>query len=165
MDPPQFSGRQSTAEAVLPSRLLPRISFRSLFALTTVCAVVTAVVSAAGHGGAYATAGAIAIAFVFGCFAIFALCFLLSWSVAMFPRAIGAALMVVGVHLAFTRFVGVTLRDWAFLQSTAVIVCFELLGLYLVVFPTGRERPDDANSPFADGQLPPQIFAPRDPTE
>ncbi|MCD0462103.1 hypothetical protein [Roseiconus lacunae] len=158
-------GRQADPEAVLPSRLLPRISFRSLLGLTTASAIVIAVVSAAGDGGAYAIAGAVGLGYLLGCFVLFVALFLLSWAVAMFPRLVGVALMVAGVQLLVARLTGTSFAGLAFLTSTVSLVGIEVIGLFLLLYPIGRETQDAAHSPFAEDQLPPQIFAPRDPTD
>lgn len=66
----------------LKSRLLPRISFRSLFALTLVSAVVAAVARAAGGGNALAFGFISAIAFAALVVVSLAVVFLLSWMIA-----------------------------------------------------------------------------------
>ncbi|MCC9600540.1 hypothetical protein LOC67_08200 [Stieleria sp. JC731] len=165
MESPQAPGRQSESEPVLPSRLLPRISFQSMMILTAVCAVIAAVVSAAGDGGDYAMAAAIGLAFVLSSFALFVIFFLLSWSVSMFPRLVGVALMFIGVQFLVARLAAISLGDLAVMKSTVALVGIQVIGLFLLIYPIGREKSDVESSPFARDQLPPQLLAPRDPTD
>ena len=72
-----------SVEPVLRSRLMPRISFRMMFALMTLAAIVAAVARSAGSGTAYAIGILVAAGFLLACFACFALVFLVSWSIAM----------------------------------------------------------------------------------
>ena len=104
-----------SVEPVLKSRLLPRISSRWLFVLTTLAAVIAAVARVAGEGGAVAYAATAAIVFLATCFGAFALLFFLARAVSL---------------------------------------------MWYVPPPELHD-----GSPFADGQLPPQILPPRDPGE
>lgn len=101
-----------SVEPVLQSRLLPKVSFRFVMAVTAVFAVLGAVGRVAGEGGALALATLCGLAFPLICFALFGILFLISWGVS---------------------------------------------GLWY-------EADDDAlkGSPFADGQLPPQLLPPRE---
>lgn len=102
-----------SVEPVLRSRLLPRISFRLIFVVTTGVAVAAAVARAAGEGGALAFSVLMAMAVPLACFALFISLFLICW----------------------------------------------------IVSSLWYESEDDTlkGSPFAEGQLPPQILPPRDP--
>jgi hypothetical protein len=91
---------------------MPRVSFRLLFALTTLAAVIAAIARMAGEGGALANAAMISLGFVMACFLLFMLLFLISWSVSSL---------------------------WY-----------------------DREPDVVEGSPFAEGQLPPQILPPRE---
>ncbi len=70
-----------SVEPIVRSRLLPKVSFRLIFAITTLAAIIATVARAAGDGGALATAAMVALAFPTACFALFAILFLISWSV------------------------------------------------------------------------------------
>ena len=99
-------------EPVLRSRLLPRVSSRLLFALTTLAAIIAAVARIAGQGGALANGVMVSFGFLGVCFLLFALLFLISWSVSS-------------------------------------------------LWYEGEPEAQDG-SPFAEGQLPPQILPPRE---
>ncbi len=101
-----------SVEPVVVSRLLPKISSRFLFALTTLAAVIAAVARAAGEGGALANAAITGVIFIAGCFALFAILFFFSWAIS---------------------------------------------SLWYEGEPDTLE-----GSPFAEGQLPPQILPPRE---
>ena len=101
-----------SVEPVVRSRLLPRISFRFLFALTTLSAIIAAVARGAGEGVALAYAAMTTLAFVGACFALFLSLFLVSWAISSL---------------------------WYEGESDAL-----------------------EGSPFAEGQLPPQILPPRE---
>ncbi len=101
-----------SVEPVLRSRLLPRVSFRLLFGLTTLAAIIAAVARAAGEGGALANAVMVSLGFIVACFLLFAILFFFSWLVSSL---------------------------WY------------------------QGEPDALDgSPFASGQLPPQILPPRE---
>ncbi|WP_182865342.1 hypothetical protein [Stieleria mannarensis] len=164
MDQQLPRGRESATEPVLRSRLLPRISFQSLLVLTAVSAVVIAVVYAADQGGAYATAAAVGLFFTLCMFVCSALLFLLSWAVAFLPRPAGAVAVALGIVFGASRLLQVPLGGLAFLQETIWLINFQVIGWFLLLFPIGVAPDSDAASPFADDQLPPQIFAPREPS-
>jgi hypothetical protein len=101
-----------SVEPVLRSRLLPRVSFRLLLALTALAAVIAALARAAGAGVALAHAAMAGLLFVAVCMGLFTLLFLVAWSIS---------------------------RLWFEGESEAL-----------------------HGSPFAEGQLPPQILPPRE---
>lgn len=70
-----------SVEPVLRSRLLPPISFRALFALTTLGAIAFAIAGAGGRGAAFALAIEVAFGFLLLCLAVFALLSLVAWVV------------------------------------------------------------------------------------
>ncbi len=107
--------KPSSVQPVLRSRLLPRISFQSLFALTTLSALIASLARVAGDGGALALAVMVAIAFPLSCFLLFAILFLFSWAITF-------------------------------------------------LWYDQEEEDTLKGSPFAAGQLPPQIMPPRDPS-
>lgn len=72
-----------STEPVLRSRLLPKISFRVIFAVTALAAVVASLARAAGEGGPLARALLVALAFPAFCFTLFAVLFLIGWAVAL----------------------------------------------------------------------------------
>ncbi len=106
------SVKTPSVEPVVVSRLLPKISSRFLFSLTTLAALIAAVARAAGEGGAVANAAIVAVIFTALCFLLFAILFLISWAIS---------------------------------------------SLWYEGEPDTLE-----GSPFADGQLPPQILPPRE---
>ncbi|QDT05996.1 hypothetical protein K227x_44030 [Rubripirellula lacrimiformis] len=63
------------------SRMLPRISFRWMFALTTLGAILAAVAKAAGSGASFAVALMVTIGFIGTCFALFVLIFAITLAV------------------------------------------------------------------------------------
>lgn len=101
-----------SVEPVLRSRLLPRVSFRLVWLLMTLSAVIAAVARAANSGYATAWAALVAVGFVLACFVLFVALFLFCWTIS---------------SLWYTATTEVT-----------------------------------EGSPFADGQLPPQILPPRE---
>jgi hypothetical protein len=161
MDQASSSGRESATEPLLRSRLLPRISFRSMLVFTAVSAVLIAVIYSADQGGTYSAATAVGLCFALCMLLSSALVFLLSWAVSFLPRLAGASLVTIGCSLAVCRLIGVPLGG--FLSQTIWLLDFIVLGCFLLFFPIGVERPPDAESPFAEGQLPPQIYTPRAP--
>ena len=72
-----------SVEPVLRSRLLPRISFRLIFGVTALAAILYALARLAGQGGTLAMSIMLALAFLIACFAIFVAAFLLAWSIAI----------------------------------------------------------------------------------
>jgi hypothetical protein len=157
-------GRESVAEPVLRSRPLPRVSFRSMMLLTAISAVFFAVVYAADQGGTYSAAVAVGLLFAAGMLAISAVVFLFAWAVALLPRLVGALLVTIGVGLFVGRLIGISIGSVDFLQQTIWLMNFQIVGWFLLLFPIGRESGSDIDSPFAEDQLPPQIYTPRDPT-
>lgn len=101
-----------SVEPVLRSRLLPRVSFRLVLALTTLSAVLAAVAKAAGGGVAAAWAAVVAAGFLAVSLLMFVALFLFCWAISSL---------------------------WYDGQTDA-----------------------GHGSPFADGQLPPQILPPRE---
>ena len=65
------------------SRLLPRIGFRTLFALTTMGAILAAIARAAGNGTVVAKGFLISVGFLAVVFAAFAVFFLFAWIVSL----------------------------------------------------------------------------------
>ncbi|WP_222435772.1 hypothetical protein [Rubripirellula tenax] len=61
--------------------MLPRISFRWMFGLTTIGAILAAVGKAAGSGGAIAVSLMFAVGFIVACFAAYAFVFFIALSV------------------------------------------------------------------------------------
>ncbi|WP_442506277.1 hypothetical protein SH528x_005112 [Novipirellula sp. SH528] len=107
------SAKPSSAQPVVRSRLLPRISFRFVFAITTLAAIIAAVARQAGSGGALATAAMVGLVVPVACFILFAITFLFSWAVSS-------------------------------------------------LWFQGDDEQTLKGSPFAEGQLPPQIMPPRE---
>ena len=70
-----------SVEPVVRSRLLPKLSSRVLFALTTLAAVIAAVARLAGEGGELAYAAIVGLGFIAACFVLFALLFLVAWAI------------------------------------------------------------------------------------
>jgi hypothetical protein len=163
-DPPSEVGRESVAEPVLRSRLLPRVSFRSMMLLMSISAVFFAVVYAADQGGVYSAAVAVGLFFAAAMMTFSAFVFLFAWAVSLLPRLVGASLVAIGLGLLLVRLIGISIGSAGFLQQTIWLLNFQIIGWFLLLFPIGRESDSDSDSPFAQDQLPPQIFAPRDPT-
>ncbi|KLU02103.1 putative transmembrane protein [Rhodopirellula islandica] len=69
-------------QPVIRSRVLPRISFRMMMAITAVAALLAAITRAAGNGAVFAKAALAALGFFAAFFAIAAFAFLVSWLVA-----------------------------------------------------------------------------------
>ncbi|MFG0260921.1 MAG: hypothetical protein ACF788_00815 [Novipirellula sp. JB048] len=107
------SDKPSSAQPVLPSRLLPRVSFRLVFAITTLAAILAALARQAGDGGALASAAITALLVPLLGFALSAILFLFAWAVT---------------------------------------------SLWFV----GDDQDTLHGSPFAAGQLPPQVMPPRE---
>lgn len=75
-------------ESVEPSRLLPRVTFRTLFAITTLGALLAALARVAGVAGSVSTRAMalgllIAVGFLAACFLAFALFYLIAWLVSI----------------------------------------------------------------------------------
>jgi hypothetical protein len=159
------SAGEPTAEPVLRSRLLPQVSFQSLLLLMTLSAVVIAVVYAADQGGQYATAVAAGLAFLVAVTVVSLAVFLLSWAVSYLPKAAGVCAILLAALLLTLRLTGVPPTAFGPLLQTVWLLNLFILGGFLLFAPIGREPQGGPASPFADGQLPPQIFAPRDPND
>ena len=71
--------RTPTNEPIQESRLLPRISFRTLFVFTAVSAVIIAVARQSGNGNVVAIALVIALGFIAACLLVFVALFLFAW--------------------------------------------------------------------------------------
>lgn len=70
-----------SVEPVLRSRLLPRISFRFMFLIMTLAAVIAAVARVAGEGGALAYAVVVGVGYLAVGFLAFVVLFLITWGV------------------------------------------------------------------------------------
>jgi hypothetical protein len=70
-----------SVEPVVRSRLLPKVSFRVLFALTALAAIIAAVARLAGEGGELAYAAMVGLGFIAACFSLFAFLFFVSWAI------------------------------------------------------------------------------------
>ncbi|TWT76312.1 hypothetical protein CA13_68050 [Planctomycetes bacterium CA13] len=103
----------ASVQPVLRSRMLPRISFRFVFVLTTFAAIIYAIARSAGSGVALAKAVIVALAVPAICFGLFVILFLLSWAVS-------------------------------------------------AIWYEANTEDTLQGSPFAEGQLPPQILPPRE---
>ncbi|WP_246112951.1 hypothetical protein [Allorhodopirellula solitaria] len=79
MTTPSPSSAPSSMEPVVRSRVLPRISFRTLMIGTVVAAVIAAIARAAGDGATFAKAVTVAIALLGLFFLLAAGAFLLAW--------------------------------------------------------------------------------------
>ena len=148
-----------SSEPVLRSRLLPRISFQTMLAVTTACAILAALANNAGNGGQLAYALVMAIGFLLACVFLSSFVFILAWAAAMnrFITAIGfwlisaglIAAVVTGLHLP-------GIGNWPLIMFTF----FAGLALITIRSVSSENR---ARSPFAADQLPPQMIAPREP--
>ncbi|MCM2370877.1 hypothetical protein [Aporhodopirellula aestuarii] len=79
---PSPSIHPSSMQPIVRSRVLPRVSFRSMMIATVIAAVIAAVARAAGDGATFAKAS-IAAGCFFALFFVFAaLAFLMSWATA-----------------------------------------------------------------------------------
>ncbi len=145
-------------EPIVRSRLLPRISFRMMMMLTTVAAVVAAIARVAGNGDELAKSVIMALAFPAACFAAFAFLFLFSWSVAVIRKQCGYAALAMGAGLGALTIAGLQLP---YLTNWYLPLFLIVAGLILLLVPI-RETDDLVGSPFAEGQLPPQILPPRE---
>ncbi len=128
----------------------------------TVSTIAIAIVSAADQGGIYAGAVAAGIAFLLGIVALLAAAFLMTWAVSQLGQMIGIVLIVVGILLVACRLVGLPLGGLSFLTQVVWLLNFQMIGWFLIVFRVGESRAPESENPFAEGQLPPQIMAPRD---
>ncbi|TWU39171.1 hypothetical protein Poly41_19930 [Novipirellula artificiosorum] len=71
----------ASVQPLLRSRLLPRISFRFVFALTTFAAIVASVARVAGDGGALAKATIVALIYPAVCLCTSVVLFLFAWAI------------------------------------------------------------------------------------
>lgn len=149
-----------SVEPVVRSRLLPRISFQTMLILMAISAVVMAVAHSANQGGKYATAAAIGSGYIILAFAALATIFLLAWAVAHSRRPTGVILIFFAAGMVPLLTAGVKL---AWINHPVTIACTFFVGLFLVSVKPPKDKLDEVASPFAEGQLPPQIFPPRDP--
>lgn len=145
-----------SAQPVLRSRLLPRISFKMMFALTTLSAILAAIARAAGNGGEFASAAVAMGGFLIFCFTVFVLLFLVSWMAASFRTATGLAMIVMAIALMAMELLGFGL---ATVSNWPLAVFFLIAGALLLVIPAPKVK---TQNPFAQGQLPPQILPPRE---
>lgn len=175
--------RESPTETVLRSRLLPRVSFQTMMLLMTASAVLFAVAFAANQGADYAKAATVGMIFLSLVVAVGVLLFLASWAASQFSRRLGMSTVTMGFSLLFVRlFLGEDyastlarplaewlgpLAEWSALQMIEWpwLINFQVIGWALILFPIGVAHEDEASSPFAEDQLPPQILAPRDPVQ
>lgn len=155
MAPNPPSRRGESDEPVLRSRLLPRISFRTILVMMTASAVVFAVAYSADQGGQYAMGFSAGLGFLLSVFALSAVVFVVAWAIAIVPRIVGVALLGAGSIMALLNFINTTVA-WIWIVDALAI------GLFLILFPHARRRTQ--HSPFATDELPPQYLAPRDPT-
>jgi hypothetical protein len=147
-----------SVEPLVRSRLLPRISFRTMLLLTTAAAIVAAIARVAGNGGELAKSVMMGLAFLAACFAAFAFLFLFSWSIAVLRKQCGYAALGSGAVLGLLTIAGGQLpylTNW-YLPSFLILAGFVLL------FVPVRESDDLVGNPFAEGQLPPQLLPPRE---
>ncbi|MEM0926261.1 MAG: hypothetical protein AAGJ83_09525 [Planctomycetota bacterium] len=147
--------RGETDEPVLRSRLLPRVSFRTILLLMTASALVFAVAYSADQGGKYAMGFSAGIGFLLSIFAFSAVVFVVAWAIAIVPRIVGFALVGGGLIMAGLNVINTTVA-WIWIIDALAI------GLFLTLFPFVSRRKE--HSPFATDELPPQHLAPRDPT-
>ncbi|KAA5543856.1 hypothetical protein FYK55_11850 [Roseiconus nitratireducens] len=157
--------RADDVESVVESRLLPRVTFRSLLLLTAVSAIAIAVTYAAEQGGIYAAGATIGLGFLLTIAVVSALLFLLCWSVSLLPRMSGVFLIGLGVVMLLAGLIGIPLGTLSFLTEPIALLNFELIGFFLLWAPIGSPTEPKGENPFAEGQLPPQILAPREPVE
>lgn len=157
------ANRDSATEIVLPSRLLPRVSFQTMLVLTAIAAVLIAVVYAADQGGVYAKAAAVGMSFLAGMALVLTAMFLVSWSISFIPKLVGGVMIAIGLVLSPFALMGLPATGFLFLLKPVWILNLLLVGLFLLVGRIGEDGNDQAESPFADEQLPPQILAPREP--
>ena len=128
--------------------------------LMAISAVVMAVAHSANQGGKYATAAAIGAGFIIVAFGALSAVFLVAWGVAIARRPTGLSLLLFAAAMVPLATTGVSI-GW--INDPVTIVCVALVGLFLVLVKPPKEKLDEPASPFAEGQLPPQIFPPRDP--
>ena len=151
-----------SVEPVLKSRLLPRVSFRMMIAITTVSAILAALARAAGNGSQFGYAFLAGPVFLLVGFLLFQLVFLLAWTAARFRQATALVAAVLAIALIFAElsagFGPPLIGGWP-------LAAFCLVASLVLLLRGDRRRVDIANSPFAADQLPPQILPPREPTQ
>lgn len=74
----------------------------------------------------------------------------------VFPFVAGAAMVVMALVLLVMELIGVSVEG---MTNWPLVVFFALAGAILLMIP---KRKPEAENPFADGQLPPQILPPRE---
>lgn len=129
----------------------------------TLSAVVIAIVYAADQGGTYARGIAVGLAFLLGVIVLSVVTFLLAWSIGHFPRLVGVAVIVLGVQLWLLRWNAMLFGSSLQPGDAAWLLAALCVGLWLLLGPLANRRGRQPDSPFAEDQLPPQIYAPRDP--
>ena len=152
-----------THQPVLPSRLLPRVSFRTMLILTTLSAPVIAMISAADKGATYAVGVSAGLAAIVVLLVIAWVAFLAAWA---FDKGLLAFAALVGglgtlasaglFALWFTTDEVSAFTSWIVFRSSM------LIGFFLLLLSWQESRPNDQASPFAEDQLPPQQIAPRE---
>ena len=147
-----------SVEPVVRSRLLPRISFRMMLLLTTLAAILAAIARVADAGNELAMSAMMAFGFVFACFVAFAFLFLFSWSVSVLRKPSGYAALGLATVFGLAALLNVPIP---YAANWYVSSFFIVAGLILLFVPV-RESDDLVGSPFAKGQLPPQILPPRE---
>ncbi len=151
--------RPSSRETVVRSRLLPRISFRSLLIFNGLAAVMIATIYAADQGGAYARAATAALIFLVTLILVQSIAFLASWSVSFLPKVMGIALIVVSGLVLVMHLIGSQVTPY--LSGWTGVLNLQLVGWFLILYPFNDASSSRTENPFAEGQLPPQILAPR----
>jgi len=77
------TAKPSAVEPIQRSRLLPRFSFRMLFVLTLLGAIIAAIARKANSGADLATAALVTLGFVATCFLGFIVLFLVTWVISL----------------------------------------------------------------------------------
>ncbi|WP_146521696.1 hypothetical protein [Stieleria varia] len=154
-----MSSPTPSVEPIVRSRLLPRVSFRSMMILMAVSAVVLAVARSANQGGIYATAAVMGLVFLLGTVIVLSAVFLLAWAVAHARRPVGLVLLSYSVAMIALSIAGLRL-DW--INEPIVVLNTFFIGVFLLFVPPPSSPADHLDSPFAADRLPPQILPPRD---
>lgn len=153
--------KPTSAEPILRSRLLPRISFRTMMLLTALCAVIATVARAAGDGGSVAKGLLAALILVACLFLAFSVLFLFSWFMSVigqYRRNVGIGIAVITIGLVVVVNLGLMIP---YLVDWYVIALLTSIAFVLIVVPASEPYSGPQN-PFAEGQLPPQILPPRE---
>ncbi|OUT57691.1 MAG: hypothetical protein CBB71_15225 [Rhodopirellula sp. TMED11] len=152
-----------THQPVLPSRLLPRVSFRMMLILTTLSAPVIAMVSAADEGATYAIGVSAGLAAALALLVIAWLAFLAAWA---FDKGLLAFAGLIGglgtLASAGMLVLWLTTNEGSLFTSWIVFRSSMLIGFFLLLLSWQASKPSDQTSPFAEDQLPPQQIAPRE---